>query len=156
MLPDNVIMKLNKDRVLFNERFKNALVEKGQDDTGHTYIYHQVSTETHHHHNEVNTNMPYSTESKLLPQKENIDMILSALDVEEKEEFLHELLRVSMQVVTTGKAEYIEALRQSIVAWEYIAEIAANPEMAKDIDETREETINDQLPGVEWRDLLRG
>lgn len=100
--------------------------------------------------------MPYSTESKLLPNRECIDTIMSALSTEEKEEFLHELLHASVKVVLSGKPEYVEALRHLIVAWEYTAEIAANPELAKDIDETREEIENDKSPGVDWRELLRG
>ncbi len=117
----------------------------------------QASTEApSYHYEEVDITMPYSTENKLLPHKENIDMIMSVLTSEEKEEFLQELLYVSMKIVLSSKTEYIEVLRQLIVAWEYTAEIAANPELARDIDETRKEIEEDQTPGVEWRELLRG
>ncbi len=100
--------------------------------------------------------MPYTAESKILPNKESIDTIMSALTAEEKEEFLHELLHASMKVVLSVEPEYVEALRQLLVAWEYTAEIAANPELARDIEETREEVESDQSPGIEWRELLRG
>ncbi len=152
---DIINVKL-EDATSTRSRFKD-LINKKQQASTKIFIYHQVSTDTHHYyHKEVSGTMPYLTESKMLPRKESVDTIMSTLTDEEKKEFLHELLYASMNVVLTGKAEYIETLRQIIVAWEYTAHIAANPELAKDIADTRQEIENDQAPGIEWRELLRG
>ena len=107
-------------------------------------------------HREAGISMAYSTEDKLMPDNKTLDLILHALAPEEKEEFLQELLHASIKVVLTGKPEYIESLRHLLSAWEYTAMINANPELAKDIDEFKNEIDNDHSPGIEWRELLRG
>ncbi len=149
-------LNTSKDNLYKLPSADSAPIEKSKQDRLIITINQSSTGNPSYRHQEESSAMPYSTESKLLPNKESIDTMMVALTTEEKEEFFHELLHASMKVVLSGKPEYVEALRQLIVAWEYTAEIAANPELARDIDNTREEIENDQSSGIDWRELLRG
>ncbi|SHH31932.1 hypothetical protein SAMN02745221_02145 [Thermosyntropha lipolytica DSM 11003] len=105
---------------------------------------------------EVNTGMGYSVQGKVLPQKDIIGLIKNVLTAEEKEELLQELLFRAIEVVETGKSEYIDALRQVLIAWEYTAMVKSDDKFVRELEETREEIKNDPEPGVAWREFLRG
>jgi hypothetical protein len=103
---------------------------------------------------EVNTGMMYLG-SKALPQIETIDLIKRTLTAEEKETFLEELLLRSIQAVRTGKSEYVDELRQTILSWEYTALVKSDDDYVKEIESLREEIKSDPSPGIEWREILR-
>ncbi len=84
------------------------------------------------------------------------DLIKTTLSLEEKEEFLFELFPLVVQVVKTGGEKHIDALRQLLIAWEYTAMIKSDKEFVRELGEIEKEIKNDPVPGVAWREVLRG
>lgn len=105
---------------------------------------------------EVSTEMIYSPQNKSIPQAGLVDLAKRVFTAEEKEEFLEELLSIAIQTVKSGKAEYIEALRQTLLAWEYTALIKSDTAFLCQLEVARSEVLNDPSQGIGWRDLLRG
>lgn len=100
--------------------------------------------------------MGYLTQGKQLPKKENIELIMATLSEKEKEEFLRELLFSAIQVVNAGGPEYIDALCQVLVAWEYTAMVESNKEFLDKLEKIEEEIKNNPSTGLTWEEVLGG
>lgn len=120
--------------------------------TGDTYIFNNTTV--------INQVDPYSAfdrrdiMERVLPERESIRDIIQALSPGEKDDMLKELFNIAVMVVKVGTQDYIEALRQVLVSWEYSAIIKNNNGFLEFLDSTKKEIEEDDSPGVEWRELL--
>ena len=147
--------KVKDENELFNSIDPSPVSSQGHKITVINVLAQASTAVSQHINREVNTGMGYSVQNKPLPQNIDIDLINKTLTTGEKEEVLKDIVLSAITVVKTGKSEYIDALRQVLVAWESTIIVKSDHEFVLKLEEIREEVKKDPTPGIAWKELLR-
>lgn len=92
---------------------------------------------------------------KIYPKRDSLRIIMETLNSSEKEKMLEDLYNTSVMAVKNPRPEFIEALRQILVAWEYTAILKTDLNFLSKLEEQQEDAIKN-TSGKDWREVIGG